>query len=321
MTRLAGEGVLRETALAKINLTLQVLRRREDGLHALSSLVAFASVGDQLRLAPGETEELAVLGPQARALSDADSCAGINLVMRACDALRSRVPGLRAGRFSLEKHLPVASGIGGGSADAAAALRLLARLNGLAESDPRLHAAAMAVGADVPVCIMGKPRMMSGIGEVLGPPLAMPRFPALLVNPGVETPTAEVFRALGLAPGESCGDGEAGVDVAAAAQGWPDRGDLSGWLALIGRERNDLAAPAQSLYPVIGEYRDALAACSGCMLARMSGSGATVFGLFSDRSAVDAAARLIRERYPRAWIASCLIGEVHAESNSDGLLA
>ncbi len=187
--------MLRTRAPAKVNLTLTVHGRRADGYHELTSLVAFAGVGDELSLDPEAREGLTTAGPFGHGLETQG-----NLVLKAAAAFRERVPGLRGGAFHLVKRLPVASGIGGGSADAAAALRLLARLNGLRPGDPRLFEAAQAVGADVPVCLASRARVMTGIGDGLGPTLRLPSLFAVLVNPGVATPTPAVFAALGLKP-------------------------------------------------------------------------------------------------------------------------
>ncbi|MGE0039132.1 MAG: 4-(cytidine 5'-diphospho)-2-C-methyl-D-erythritol kinase, partial [Xanthobacteraceae bacterium] len=183
-----------DTAPAKVNLTLRVLGRQADGYHDLESLVAFAGVGDRLSFVPGRALSLTVRGPTAAAAGELDS----NLVLKAARALADRVPGLRVGRFEMSKRLPVAAGLGGGSSDAAAALRLLARASRIALDDPRLMEAARVTGADVPVCLDPRPRVMRGIGDVLSDPLDLPRLPAVLVNPGVAVPTKDVFAALRL---------------------------------------------------------------------------------------------------------------------------
>ena len=273
--------MLREFAPAKINLFLHVLGRRPDGYHALESLVTFADLGDHLRLEPGDGASLAVTGPQAGALSGE----GDNLVLRAARAFAASTGARRAGRFTLEKHLPVASGIGGGSADAAAALRLLARLNGIAADDPRLMDAARLLGSDVPVCLdPASPRLMRGTGHELGPALVAKTCPAVLANPGRAVATAEVFRALNLAPGE-------------AHRPVPSPGT-----------RNDLEAPAVAIEPEIGALRAALAGEPGCTFARMSGSGATVFGLFERRQDAESAASRLAARWPGGWFAAGTMG-------------
>ena len=186
-----GIGTL---APAKVNLTLHVIGRRADGYHDIESLVVFADVGDALTFTPGRTLALAVRGPTAPAAGDISD----NLVLKAAHALAARIDGIRLGRFVLSKRLPVAAGLGGGSADAAAALRLLARANRIALDDHRLMQAARATGADVPVCVDPRPRLMRGIGDILSEPLVLPRLPVVLVNPGVAVPTKDVFAALRL---------------------------------------------------------------------------------------------------------------------------
>src|SRR6478735_11873281 len=185
-----------EKAPAKVNLTLRVIGRRADGYHEIESLVAFAGVGDALTFTPGSAVALSVGGPTAAAAGEIAD----NLVLKAARALAERVERLKLGRFTLSKRLPVAAGLGGGSADAAAALRLLARANDLAPDDPRLMQAARATGADVPVCLDPRPRFMRGIGDVLSDPLDLPRLFAVLLNPGVAVSTREVFAALNLPP-------------------------------------------------------------------------------------------------------------------------
>ena len=181
-----------ERAPAKINLTLRVVGRRADGYHDIESLVVFAGVGDTLTFAPARALALKVDGPTAAAAGTI----GDNLVFKAASALAERVEGLKLGRFALTKRLPVAAGVGGGSSDAAAALRLLARANRIALDDARLMEAARVTGADVPVCLDPRPRMMRGIGEILSGPVALPKLPAVLVNPRVAVPTKDVFTAL-----------------------------------------------------------------------------------------------------------------------------
>jgi 4-diphosphocytidyl-2-C-methyl-D-erythritol kinase len=267
-----------ELAPAKVNLALHVTGRRGDGYHLLDSLVVFPSVGDRLRAAPSPELTLAVEGPFAGCL-DADD----NLVLRAARLLG---PG-RGAALTLDKRLPVASGIGGGSADAAAALRLLARLWGL----PLPPAAVLlGLGADLPVCLAGIARRMRGIGEELAP-VALPPFWLVLANPGVPLATAAVFAALA---------GRFGAPLA-APPAFLDVGALARWLA---EQRNDLEPSAAGLAPMVTETLAALAAQSGCLLARMSGSGATCFGLFAAAGpAATAAAALARAR-PAWWVAA-----------------
>ncbi|QFR34025.1 4-(cytidine 5'-diphospho)-2-C-methyl-D-erythritol kinase [Ancylobacter sp. TS-1] len=289
----APDGALRERAPAKVNLTLRVLGRRADGYHDLSSLVAFAGTGDRLALAPGAGLSLALAGPGAATLAaDAD-----NLVLRAARHLAERVPGLLAGRFTLDKRLPVASGIGGGSADAAAALRLLARANELAAGDPRLFEAALATGSDVPACLFGRSCLMEGRGEALAP-VALPRFGAVLVNPRLPVATADVFRALALAPATRRAEASPSPSGASRAM-------LLEWLRA---EPNDLEAPARRLVPALDTVEAALATTPGVLLVRMSGSGATMFALYADCRAAAAAARSVAGAHPAWWVKSTVLG-------------
>lgn len=283
-------------ARAKVNLDLRVLGRRADGYHELESLVAFAGVGDTLSLDPGVPLSLTLAGPRSEGLTGDDG----NLVLRAARALAAARPGLRLGRFHLVKRLPVASGIGGGSADAAAAMRLLARLNGIAPADPLLREVAAQVGADVPVCLDSRARMMAGIGEKLGPVLRLPPLFAVLANPGVGVETVGVFRALGLKAGETMSQARA-QNLAAPES----TAELLGHLAST---TNDLAAPAQRIAPVIGEVLERLAALPGCRLARMSGSGATCFALFDDCTASAAVAKALQRERPGWWVKPTMLG-------------
>ncbi|HEX2136668.1 MAG TPA: 4-(cytidine 5'-diphospho)-2-C-methyl-D-erythritol kinase, partial [Microvirga sp.] len=239
---------------------------------------------------------LAVEGPAAARLGNGPD----NLILKAARLLAERVEGLRLGRFRLVKRLPVAAGVGGGSSDAAAALRLIARLNALPLSDPALREAARLSGADVPVCLEPRARVMRGIGDELGPPLALPRLSAVLVNPGTPVATAAVFRELGLRPGERRA-GPAGPPLARA-------GDAAGVIAALAAGRNDLEAPAMRIEPAIAAALDALRSTSGCRLARMSGSGATVFGLYDDRAAAADAAKAIRRARPAWWVKATSLG-------------
>jgi 4-diphosphocytidyl-2-C-methyl-D-erythritol kinase len=280
-----------EKAPAKINLTLRVLGRRADRYHDIESLVAFAGVGDALAFTPGGALALTVGGPTAAAAGDVAD----NLVLKAAHALAERVTGLRLGRFTLSKRLPVAGGLGGGSADAAAALRLLARANALAPDDPRLMQAARATGADVPVCLDPHTRRMRGIGDILSDPLDLPRLFALLVNPGVAVATADVFAALAAPP--------AGQTAPAVQPLGP-----AALLAEIASGRNDLEAPAIELEPAIADVLAVLRKLPGCRLARMSGSGPTCFGLFDSSRAASAAARTLRVGYPGWWVRATVLG-------------
>ncbi|HET7094180.1 MAG TPA: 4-(cytidine 5'-diphospho)-2-C-methyl-D-erythritol kinase, partial [Thermomicrobiales bacterium] len=209
------EPALSETARAKVNLTLRVVGRRADGFHDLESVVAFADCVDRLTLTPGTELSLVAGGPRAQECGQTAD----NLVLKAARLLGERVANLKTGVFALDKHLPVAAGIGGGSADAAAALRLLARANGIAIGDRRLIEVARLTGADVPVCVRSEACVMTGVGETLRP-LGLPAMPAVLVNPRVPVATKDVFAALGLRKGEL----HVGVSDVIEAIVWPKTG-------------------------------------------------------------------------------------------------
>jgi len=287
--------MLTTRAPAKINLTLHVLGRRQDGYHELESLVAFSGAGDTLSFTPSEALSLDISGPTASAAGAGDD----NLVLRAARRLAEEISGLRLGRFRLEKRLPVAAGIGGGSSDAAAALRLLAKANDLALDDPRIREVARSVGSDVPACLKPRARMMRGAGESLGAPIRLPPLPAALINPGVPVATAPVFAALGLQPGESR-DGAKHLEIGAR----PSAEDL---LAMLAKGRNDLEDAACLQAPVIVDALAMLRAARGCKLARMSGSGATCFALFSKRRDAVRAARVIRAQHPGWWVKTAVL--------------
>jgi 4-diphosphocytidyl-2-C-methyl-D-erythritol kinase len=280
-----------EKARAKINLTLRVVGRRADGYHDLESLVAFADLADRLTLQPGSATALAIDGPYAGRSGPTVE----NLVLKAVAALRQRVNGLTAGQFQLEKNLPVAAGIGGGSADAAAALRLLARANGLPIDDPRLTDAALAVGADVPVCLASRPRIMRGVGEKLSPPLELPPLPAVLINPGVALATRDVFAKFAAAqPGAvSLGDVPRAFDAA---------------IEFLGQHGNDLTPAAIACAPAVAGVLEALRAAPAVRLARMSGSGATCFGLFTIAAEAGAAAAALQAAHSGWWVRATTLG-------------
>jgi 4-diphosphocytidyl-2-C-methyl-D-erythritol kinase len=282
--------MLTARAPAKINLSLHVLGRREDGYHDIESIVAFAGAGDTLTLVPGPELSLVVHGPMAAGVGPPPN----NLVLKAAQEFGRRCETARLGAFRLEKRLPVAAGLGGGSSDAGAALRLLARLNGLEIDHPAVVQAAEATGADVPVCVAGRARRMSGIGERLGPALRLPALFGVLVNPRVPVGTAAVFEALGLAAGERH-----------AGSVHPALGDdlaRDRLIAVLSTTRNDLEPPAIALAPPIAEALAAVRSTPGCRLARMSGSGATVFGLYDDRVSAGRAARQLHAAQPQWWI-------------------
>jgi 4-diphosphocytidyl-2-C-methyl-D-erythritol kinase len=274
---------LHEDAPAKVNLFLHVVGRRPDGYHLLDSLAVFADVADRLSATPGGDLALSVTGPFASGLSREPD----NLVLRAARALAEAAGIAPSGRITLEKNLPVASGIGGGSADAAAALRLLRQLWAADIPPERLTVIAQHLGADVPVCLAGQPARMGGIGERLLPAPRLPEAGLVLINPGVGVATPAVFKA-------RSGGFNAAADLPAA---WPDVAALAATLRMTG---NDLEAPARQLVPVIGDVLQALAADRACLLARMSGSGATCFGLYPSASAARAAAGAIGR--PGWWV-------------------
>src|SRR5258706_13701971 len=278
-------------ARAKVNLTLRVVGRRVDGYHDLESVVAFADCADRLSLTPGSKLNLATTGPLARDCGETAD----NLVFKAARLLRECVPDLRLGEFTLDKVLPVAAGIGGGSADAAAALRLLAQANGLAIDDARLIEVAQLTGADVPVCLASRPCVMTGVGETLLP-LSLPKLPCLLVNPRIPVATKDVFAALGLRNGELL----VGATDVLQATAWPEDGaSVEDWVEVLAAGSNDLEAPATRIQPVIGEVLSALSATNGAWLARMSGSGATCFAIFENTAEAQRAAEKIQVGHPR----------------------
>jgi len=276
-------------APAKVNLTLRVLRRRKDGFHDLASLVVFAGAADLLTLEPGPALALDVRGPRAEA---SGPCAD-NLVLTAGRALAARIPGLRVGRFQLTKRLPVAAGLGGGSSDAAAALRLLAQVNDLSLDDPRLFDAARSVGSDVPVCLDPRARMMQGVGDILSAPVTLPPLFAVLVNCGTAVATPQVFRAIGLSPGEALA-GPAHPEVL------PQQ--IDALLDVLAAIPNDMEPAAIRLAPDIGSAMALLAEAPGVRLARMSGSGATVFALTQDCRHAARLARRVALARPDWWV-------------------
>ncbi|WP_028134898.1 4-(cytidine 5'-diphospho)-2-C-methyl-D-erythritol kinase [Bradyrhizobium japonicum] len=283
-----------EQGRAKVNLSLRVVGRRADGYHDLESVVAFADCADRLTLEPGGELKLTTTGPLAAACGDTAD----NLVLKAARLLAEAVPGLKLGAFALDKVLPVAAGIGGGSADAAAALRLLARLNDLSLDDPRLQKVALATGADVPVCLVSRACDMTGVGEQLLP-LSLPSMPCVMVNPRVPVATKDVFQELGLRNGELL----VGVTDVIRAPAWPDEGgSTADWVAVLERVPNDLEAPALRIQPVIGEVLEALRGTAGVQLARMSGSGATCFAIYGAANEAHAAAERVRRDHPGWWV-------------------
>lgn len=289
---MAPEAVTR-AAPAKLNLYLHVVGRRADGYHLLDSLIAFAGVHDTVRAAKADALTLATEGPFAKALAgEAD-----NLVLRAARALADLAGVPPRAALTLVKRLPVASGIGGGSADAAAAITAVSALWRVSPAPAALAKLALALGADVPVCLAGKAAQIGGIGEEMAPAPPLPRAPLVLVNPLVPLPTPTVFKA-------RTGAFSAPAPLAGAPR---DARDLA---EALEARRNDLAAAAIGLVPVIRTVLDALEAQPGCLLARMSGSGATCFALFERGEEAAVAAAAIRAAQPGWWVeASHLVGD------------
>lgn len=278
------------TAPAKINLFLHAGSPRPDGYHPLESLVAFADYGDELTLA-ADAEDFAIRidGPFVNAAGDPDQ----NLVLKAARALRERIPGIRGGQFHLRKNLPAGAGLGGGSADAAAALRLLAKANEIDPDDLRLRGAAEATGADVPVCLARTARVISGIGEVLSEPVPIPALAAVLVWPGVPTSTPAVYRAFDA-------DGMASALSGISTKDIPREHDA--FLDFLARQRNDLMKAAWRVTPEIAEADAALRTSDHALLVRMSGSGSAVFAIYENDAHAQEGASVVKARYPDWWV-------------------
>jgi 4-diphosphocytidyl-2-C-methyl-D-erythritol kinase len=281
--------MISENARAKINLFLHVGDKRADGFHPLQSLAVFADAGDTLSFAPAGDLGVTLDGPFAKALGAESD----NLVLRAARAL-----GSQGAAIYLTKTLPVASGIGGGSADAAAALRGLRNLWNLQIDDAKLCEIAAGLGSDIPVCVGSQPAFMEGRGEVLRPAPSMPRLAMLLVNPGVSVPTGDVFAGL---------QSRSGVGLALPQGHFRDTADL---LRFLESTRNDLEAPARAIQPVIGKVLAAIAALPGALFTRMSGSGATCFGIFADDACCARAADMLRAASSGWWIAPTFVPEI-----------
>ena len=286
--------VITEEAPAKLNLYLHVLGRRADGYHELDSLVAFADIADTVSVRPAQGLSLTIGGPFAPTL--AAEPASENLVTRAARLLAESVgrpdPGVA---ITLTKRLPVASGIGGGSADAAATLRALARLWEIGPDHtslhPLLHAVAARLGADVPVCLTGRPAYFGGVGDIIDPAPPLPPCAVVLVNPGIPLSTPSVFR-VRTGP----------FSTAARFDNDAPLPDAAAFAELLAARRNDLTAPAQALVPEIGAVLDALSTTDGCLLARLSGSGATCFALYADPAQAHAAAAELALAHAGWWI-------------------
>lgn len=291
-------AIFTETARAKVNLTLKVVGRRPDGYHALESLVAFATApADAVTLDLAAPAGVTVTGPGAAAI------VGENLIVRAIDKASAAEPRLRAGAITLDKHLPVAAGVGGGSADAAATLRALQRANPDLAASVDWPGIALSLGADVPVCIASKPAFMWGIGQRIAYLPGLPALPAVIVNPLAPVPadkTAQVFRRLGAA---RIADG---ADEHAKLPGpFADASALVAYMRSVG---NDLEAPAMGVVPQIGDVKAALAASEGCLLAQLSGGGPTCFGIYASEDGAARAAAALNASHPNWWIAATVLG-------------
>jgi len=284
---------LRDTAKAKLNLTLEVLGGRDDFYHEIRSLVAFAALGDGLELEPGQGLALAVDGPFAAAHS------GDNLVIAAAEAARSKARAITLGRFSLVKNLPVAAGLGGGSADAASALRLLARANPGTLDEESWREIAEGLGSDVPACLLSRPALITGRGEVVTPVRGFPPCAVVLANPGLQLAAADVYGVL------------VSSDLLAPPEQPPETLDFGGSFRRLldhaAPRGNDLEPAARSLAPVIGEVLAALRRCQGAHLARLSGSGPTCFALFATEDEAKLAAAELRAFRPNWWIEATML--------------
>lgn len=277
-----------QEAWAKLNLYLHVVGRRADGYHLIDSLFVFLDVCDDLVISESDRIELIVDGPYCGALGDPKN----NLVMVAATTLAKEAGISLGARIRLTKNLPLASGVGGGSADAAAAMRGLREVWSLDFSDEDLMRIGLDLGADVPSCIGSRAAAVSGVGEIVEPISDMPDFAVLLVNPLVEISTAQVFAEL-----KNRGDSFSEAATLAA-----DLCDFSRLVAEIAARKNDLEAPAIGIAPVIGQLLNELKTLPGCSLARMSGSGATCFGLFEEIESARRAAEIFRDQHPDWWI-------------------
>lgn len=286
-------AVLTETARAKVNLTLRVLGRRTDGYHELQSLVAFADIGDEITLRVGAPPGVTANGPYASAIDSE------NIAARALKALAGAAPTLVLGGVHIEKRLPVAAGIGGGSADAAAILRAVRKANSGRASAIDWLALAASLGADVPVCLASTAQFMWGIGRETAPVPTLPPLPAVLVNPGVPLATAAVFQALDAPP----------APARIAAPNVPGRfPDLAAVAAYVNAHGNDLEPAATALCPAVGAVLAALGGAPGALLARMSGSGPTCFALFGSVEAAETGAQRIRAEEPAWWTVATTLG-------------
>jgi 4-diphosphocytidyl-2-C-methyl-D-erythritol kinase len=284
---------LQTKAFAKANLTLRIVRQRPDGYHEIVSLVAFADIGDELTLTPGARLELDIGGPNAAALLESSD----NLILVAARELSGHAAGLKLGRFGLTKRLPVGAGLGGGSSDAAAALRLLAELNGLTLDDPRILAAARKSGADVTVCLEQKARVVSGIGEKLSAPLTLPELPCVILFPEVHVSTREAFQAF---------DELGMISLSGKYDDHPEAAAIplerQKFFAFLNSQANDLTRATHQMTPLVEAAEEQLARTNGVKLVRMSGSGPSVFALYDTMEQAEQAAEKIRAEHQDRWV-------------------
>lgn len=295
--------VIRELARAKVNLTLTVRGKRPDGYHDLESLVTFAEVADVIELQPGAPVSVRATGPFAEGII------GANLIEKTLDALAALDADLALGSVTLTKNLPVAAGLGGGSADAAAVLRAVRTANARRAAGIDWHGIASRLGADVPVCLDGRPALMWGIGEEIEPLAGkLPALPAVLVNPRVPLSTADVFRAL-----------RAGPAPPRLRPRW--HADLADADTLVGAMRehgNDLEPPARAVLPLVGDVLSSLSADAGCRVAALSGSGPTCFGIYADDAAAKQAAARIAREHPQWWVVATRLAGTEGSVSSRG---
>jgi len=281
-------------APAKINLTLHVTGRREDGFHLIESFVAFADIGDEITVARHDGFDISVSGPFAPLLQNEKNNIALEAAISFVNGFRDCLPGVHV---DLVKNLPIAAGMGGGSSDAAAVIRALAYLVDINVSRTAAGQLAVGLGADVSVCLDPQASFMSGIGNIVTTLPALPEIYAILVNPNIKMLTGAVFAALAV-PGAIRRD-EEGLKPEHA---FVDAHDLAGF---VGSCRNDLEAPALRMCPEISDVREALLARDGCLLARMTGSGATCFGLFAEKAQAQRGADYISAKAPRWWVKPC----------------
>lgn len=287
-------AVIRERARAKINLTLRVLGRRADGYHALESLIVFADVSDDVSLTPGAPPVVQMDGPYASAI------AGSNLIDTALERLAAADPALTLGRIEVDKRLPIAAGIGGGSADAAAVLRAARSIN--PESRVDWHAVATSLGADVPVCLSDRSAFVWGFGEQVEPVATLPHLHAVLVCPHGAAPfgkTRSVFSHLSVPA----------VGTSTAPAPLPAFADAAALIAYMRAIGNDLQAPAHAVMPSTAAAEAALAALPNCLYVSVSGAGPTSYGIFADAADTAAAAAALTARHPAWWITPTILGD------------